>query len=128
MKAQTPNIAVVRSVWRRVKKAKIRGLEIHYLGPVKDVKGGGGVTDQSKPITGSTETTDSTSTLRYVPKKNQVRSDTQGTSSSPYGIMWPNATANAIAMKPTPSRTYDGLSIRCSEMSVKEPPGVIKLA
>ena len=49
MKAQTPSIAVVRSVWRRIKKAKIRDLE-----PVKDVKGGGGdVTDKFKPITGS---------------------------------------------------------------------------
>jgi hypothetical protein len=29
-------------------------------------------------------------------KKNQVLSDTQGTSSSAYGIMWLNAVANAI--------------------------------
>ena len=55
MKAQTPNIAVVHSVWRRIKKAKIRDLE-----PVKDVKGGGGgVTDKSKLITGGTGTTGS---------------------------------------------------------------------
>ena len=49
-------MAVVRSVWRRVKKAKIRDLEIRDLEPVKDVKGGGGVRDKSKPITGGTGT------------------------------------------------------------------------
>jgi len=52
MDSQTPNIAVIRSVWRRIKKGKIRDLE-----PVKDVKGGrGAVTDKSKPITGGTGT------------------------------------------------------------------------
>jgi len=51
-------MAVVRSVWRRVKKAKIRDLEIRDLEPVKDVKGGGGgITDKSKPITGGTGST-----------------------------------------------------------------------
>jgi hypothetical protein len=55
MEKQTPNIAVIRSVWRRIKKAKIRDLEIRDLEPGKDVKGGGGgVTDKSKPITGGT--------------------------------------------------------------------------
>jgi hypothetical protein len=54
MKAQTPNIAVVHSVWRRIKKAKIRDLE-----PVKDVKGGGGGTDKSKPDTGGKGSTGS---------------------------------------------------------------------
>ena len=39
MEEQTPNINVVHSVWRRLKKAKIRDLQ-----PIKDVKGGGGVT------------------------------------------------------------------------------------
>ena len=37
MEEQTPNIHVVQSVWRRLKKAKIRDLQ-----PIKDVKGGGG--------------------------------------------------------------------------------------
>ena len=55
MKAQTPNIAVVHSVWRRIKKAKIRDLEIRDLPPEKDVKGGGGgVTGNSNPIKGGT--------------------------------------------------------------------------
>jgi len=50
-------MAVVRSVWRRVKKGKIRDLEIRDLEPVKDVKGGGGgVRDESKPIAGGTGT------------------------------------------------------------------------
>ena len=53
MEDQAPNINVIRSVWRRIKKGKIRDLE-----PVKDVKGGrGGVTDKSKPLTGGTGTT-----------------------------------------------------------------------
>jgi hypothetical protein len=51
MKEQTPNINVVHSVWRRLKKAKIRDLQ-----PIKDLKGGGGVTGTSKPTTGGTGT------------------------------------------------------------------------
>jgi hypothetical protein len=57
MEDRSPNIAVVRSVWRRLKKAKIRDLEIRDLEAVKDVKGGGGgVRDKSKPVTGGTGT------------------------------------------------------------------------
>ena len=59
MESQTPNINVVRSVWRRIKKGKIRDLEIRDLKPVKDVKGGG-VTGESKPTTGGTGTTGTT--------------------------------------------------------------------
>jgi hypothetical protein len=44
MEEQTPNIHVVQSVWRRLKKAKIRDLQ-----PMKDVKGGGGGAGKSKP-------------------------------------------------------------------------------
>jgi len=48
---QEPNINVVRSVWRRLKKdlkeAIIRDLQL-----VKDVKGGGGFKGESKPPTG----------------------------------------------------------------------------
>jgi len=51
MEEQTPNIHVVQSVWRRLKKAKFRDLE-----PIKDLKGGGGVTGTSKLITGGTDT------------------------------------------------------------------------
>jgi len=51
MEAQPQNINVIRSVWRRVKKGHIK---VRDLQPVKDVKGGGGVTGKSKPITGGT--------------------------------------------------------------------------
>jgi hypothetical protein len=50
MEEQAPNINVVHSVWRRLKKAKIRDLQ-----PTKDVKGGGVVKGTSKPDTGTTE-------------------------------------------------------------------------
>ena len=51
MEEQTPNINVVHSVWRRLKKAKIRDLQ-----PTKDVKGGSGVTGTSKRASGGTGT------------------------------------------------------------------------
>jgi hypothetical protein len=52
MEEQTPNIHVVHSVWRRLKKAKFRDLQ-----PIKDVKAGGYVTGTSKPTPGGTNTT-----------------------------------------------------------------------
>jgi hypothetical protein len=48
------NMNVVRSVWRRMKKGHIK---VRDLQPQKDVKGGGGVTGNSKPITGGTGST-----------------------------------------------------------------------
>ena len=54
MKAQPQNINVIRSVWARVKKP----IKVLDLQPVKDVKGGRGVTGKSKPITGTTGTPD----------------------------------------------------------------------
>jgi hypothetical protein len=45
-----PNINVVRSVWRRLKK-DIKEAIIRDLQPVKDVKGGGGVKGAAKPTT-----------------------------------------------------------------------------
>jgi len=59
MKTQIPNINVVRSAWRRVKK-DIKDAIIRDLKPVKDVKGSGGVTGESKPTTGGTGTTRTT--------------------------------------------------------------------
>jgi len=59
MEARPQNIAVIRSVWRRIKKGKIRDLEIRDLKPVKDVKAGG-VTGESKPTTGGGSTTGTT--------------------------------------------------------------------
>jgi hypothetical protein len=55
METQGQNINVIRSIWRRVKKP----IKVPDLQPVKDVKGGGGVTGKSKPITGGTGTTGS---------------------------------------------------------------------
>jgi hypothetical protein len=51
---QRPNVIVIQSTWRRVKKERIK---VGDLQPVKDVKGGGGVTGESKPITDRTDTT-----------------------------------------------------------------------
>jgi len=51
------NINVIRSVWRRTKKGHIK---VRDLQPETDVKGGGGVTGKSKPITGGTGSTGTT--------------------------------------------------------------------
>lgn len=56
MNTQDPNVNVVRSVWRRLKK-DIKDAIIRDLEPRKDVKGGGGVKGESKPTTGGTGTT-----------------------------------------------------------------------
>ena len=56
MNTQDPNVNVVRSVWRRLKK-EVREAIIRDLQPVKDVKGGGGVKGESKPTRGGTGTT-----------------------------------------------------------------------
>ena len=55
MEPQDPNIYVVRSVWRRLKKGHIAKV-CRDLEPGKDVKGGG-VTGKSRPTAGSTGTT-----------------------------------------------------------------------
>jgi hypothetical protein len=53
-----PNINIVRSAWRRVKK-DIKEAIIRDLKPVKDVKGGRRVPGESKPTTreGTTDAT-----------------------------------------------------------------------
>ena len=56
MNTQIPNINVVRSAWRRVKK----DIKVRDLKPLTDVKGGGGGTGNSKPTTGATGTTGTT--------------------------------------------------------------------
>jgi len=59
MEPQRPKIIYsVRSVWRRLKKGRFVKVS-RDLESVKDVKGGGAVTDRSKPTTGSTDTDDS---------------------------------------------------------------------
>ena len=61
MEEQTPNINVLHSVWRRLKKAKIRDLQ-----PTNDVKGGGGVTGTSKPTTGGTAPRETEAAVRNL--------------------------------------------------------------
>ena len=58
MKRQIPNINIVRSAWRRVKK-DIKEAIIRDLKPVKDVRGGRRVAGESKPTTreGTRDTT-----------------------------------------------------------------------
>ena len=56
MNRQDPNIHVVESVWRRLKK-NLKDAIIRDLKPVKDVKGGGSVKGESKPTTGGSDTT-----------------------------------------------------------------------
>ena len=51
MKRQIPNINIVRSAWRRVKK-DIKNAIIRDLKPVKDVRGGRRVVGESKSTTG----------------------------------------------------------------------------
>ena len=58
MKTQIPNIDLVRSAWRRVKK-DIKDAIIRDLRPVKDVKAGGGFEGKSKSTKGGTGTTGS---------------------------------------------------------------------
>jgi len=49
MNTKILNIEVIRSFWRRRVK---KDIEVRDLKPVKDVKGGGSVTGESKPTTG----------------------------------------------------------------------------
>jgi hypothetical protein len=56
MNTQDPNVNVVRSVWRRLKR-DIKEAIIRDLEPRKDVKGGGGVKRESHSITGPTGNT-----------------------------------------------------------------------
>jgi len=53
---ESKKIYVIRSVWRRLKQGHIVKVG-RDLQSVKDVKGGGGATGKSKPITSSTGTT-----------------------------------------------------------------------
>ena len=54
--AKMPNVIIIQSTWRRVKKGRIK---VGDLQPVKDVKGGSGITGESKPFTGRIDTTGS---------------------------------------------------------------------
>ena len=78
MNTKIPNIEVIRSLWRRVKK----GIKVRDLKPVKDVKGGAGLKAESKPITGGSGTADNTNTWRYVPKRPNPKRCAEDLSSS----------------------------------------------
>ena len=51
MNTEDPNINVVRSVWRRLKR-NVKDAIIRDLEPKEDVKGGGGVKTESKSTKG----------------------------------------------------------------------------
>jgi hypothetical protein len=55
MNTQDPNVNVVQSAWRRLKK-NIKEAIIRDLQPAKDVKGGGSVKRESKPTSGGADT------------------------------------------------------------------------
>jgi hypothetical protein len=115
MESKPKNINVIRSVWRRIKK----DIKLSDLQPVKDVKGGGGVTGISKPITGGTGTTGTAA----HPKKEDVtiyeirpRVDGNGCNLISdvlrFGRLWfagPNAIANAIKFAKFYSRSHDAV-------------------
>jgi hypothetical protein len=54
MNTKMPNVIIIQSTWHRVKKGRIK---VRDLQPVKDVKGGSGITGESKPLTGRIDTT-----------------------------------------------------------------------
>jgi hypothetical protein len=115
MESKPKNINVIRSVWRRIKK----DIKLSDLQPVKDVKGGGGVTGISKPITGGTGTMGTAA----HPKKEDVtiyeirpRVDGNGCNLISdvlrFGRLWfagPNAIANAIQFAKFYSRSHDAV-------------------
>ena len=110
-KSQNPN--VIQSVWRRIKK----DIKVRDLQPVKDVKGGSGVTGNSTPITGGTGTTGTTA----YPKTEEVtiyeirpRVDGNGCNLISdvlrFGRLWfagPSAISNAIKFAKFYSRSHD---------------------
>ena len=115
METKPKNINLIQSVWRRIKKE----IKVRDLQPVKDVKGGSGVTGESKPITRGTGTTGTTA----HPKKEEVtiyeirpRVDGNGCNLIGavlrFGRLWfagPNAIANAIKFAKFYSRSHDAV-------------------
>src|SRR5437773_4352950 len=108
-KSQNPN--VIQSVWRRIKK----DIKVRDLQPVKDVKGGSGVT----AITGGTRITGTTA----YPKTEEVtiyeirpRVDGNGCNLISdvlrFGRLWfagPSAISNAIKFAKFYSRSHDAV-------------------
>jgi hypothetical protein len=116
MDTKPKNINVIQSVWRRIKK----DIKVRDLQPVRDAKGGSGVTGKSKPITRGTGTTGTTAAY---PKKEEVtiyeirpRVDGNGCNLISgvlrFGRLWfvgPNAIANAIKFAKFYSRSHDAV-------------------
>jgi hypothetical protein len=110
-----PNISVIRSVWRRMKKGHIN---VRDLQPEKDVKGGGGVTGKSKPITDRTTTTGTTAHPKKEVTIYEIRPRVDGKGCHlisdvlRFGRFWyagPNAIANAIKFAKFSSRSRDAV-------------------
>jgi hypothetical protein len=113
METNPKNINVLQSVWRRIKEE----IKVCDLRPVKDVKGGSGVT--GKPITDGTSATGTTA----HPKKEEVTIyqirpcvDDKGchliSDVLRFGRLWyagPNAIANAIKSAKFYSRSHNAV-------------------
>ena len=114
MENKSQNLNVIQSVWRRIRKEMNRDLQ-----PIKDVKGGSGITGKSKPITRGTAPTGTTA----YPKSEEVtiyeirpRVDGSGCNLISdvlrFGRLWfagPNAIANAIKFAKFYSRSHDAV-------------------
>jgi hypothetical protein len=106
------NINLIKSVWRRIKKE----IKVRDLRPVKDVKGGSGVTGESKPITRGTHTTvrprkDAVTIYEIRPRVDGDGCDLIGDVLR-FGRLWfagPNAIANAIKSAKFYSRSHDAV-------------------
>jgi|SRR5215471_8101254 len=109
------NVNLIQSVWRRIKKQ----IKVRDLRPLKDVKGGSGVTRESRPMTRGTGTTGT----KAHPKKEQVtlyeirpRVDGNGcdllSNVLRFGRLWfagPNGISNAIKFAKFNSRLDDAV-------------------
>ena len=105
MKTQIPNINMVRSAWRRVKK-NIKDAIIRDLRPEKDVKGGGGVTGRIQAHHRQGHHGHTRPLIRIKSHHRSVRGiaiqlDTSDLTSDalPFGRLWygePNAVSNAV--------------------------------
>src|SRR5438034_11259719 len=112
METKPKNINLIQSVWRRIKKE----IKVRDLQPVKDVKGGSGVTGESKPITRGTGTTAHSKKEEVTIYEIRPRVDGNGCNLIGavlrFGRLWfagPNAIANAIKFAKFYSRSHDAV-------------------
>src|SRR6266446_4578647 len=110
-KSQNPN--VIQSVWRRIKK----DIKVRDLQPVKDVKGGSGVTGNFTPITGTTAYPKTEEVTIY-----EIRPRVDGNGCNlisdvlRFGRLWfagPNAISNAIKFAKFYSRSHGAVIRVC---------------